>query len=215
MTSPSGSKAESGRASLASGSWAPPGASASAGSTPRVGWASCPQAAARRRRSSLRRASVVASLPAASWCSWASSSSRAAARLGGGRDPVHEQRKELLLAGQFRRQASRLLALRVLLLASRGVNPEQLAEQGRVCNQCCGAGPQAWGSGGSCRSGKSPSSQPRAAASQLRPAPPESVNGDCPGAGARASSPRERSSRAASRATRAAAVTSWMPCQTP
>ena len=62
------------------------------------------------------------------------------------------------------------------------------------------------GEGGGCWSGKSPSSQLLAAASQPRLAPSESVTGDCPGAGAGASAPRERSFRAVSRATRAAAV---------
>ena len=53
---------------------------------------------------------------------------------GGGRDSVHQQCEKLLLAGQLRRQASYLLALRVLFLASLPVSPEELVDQGHVIN---------------------------------------------------------------------------------
>ena len=50
----------------------------------------------------------------------------------GCRDTVHQQRKELLLAGQFRRQAGHVLALWVRVLASRSVGSEEPVKKGGV-----------------------------------------------------------------------------------
>ena len=221
MTSPSKSKAESGGASLANGSGAPPIGAGLRGVLPQ-GRQGGPPGNRRLEKEEHAQESIVDRVPAHRLAGllrcWLKPDSRLPRGGGGGGcDPVHQQCKELLLAGQFRRQAGHLLALRVLLLAPLPVSPEELVEQGRVINVAGSGGKGGRGKrGGVGRwSGRLPSSQLRAAASQPHPAPSWSIIGDCSGPGAGAGVPSERSSRAVSRATRAAAVTSWRPCQVP
>ena len=213
MTSPSGSKAESGGGSLARGSWAAPRASPSAGPMGRLGGLA---GGCRAQESELPQEGLVSRVPGRNFGQVLGKRLRLGDRRPRGRrDPVHQQSEELLLAAQLRHQVGHVLAPRIRLLTPRSASSEESVEQGRVISAVvlahgCG-GVFFWGG---FWLGTSPSNQPRAVASQPRPASSESVTGPCPEAGAGASAPSERSSRAVSKAIRAAAVTSWMPCQT-